>query len=97
MEKTQLICFLCEKPAKILKETERGNRLVIGCSGGCPTYEITKRAITEVQRKPDRKLAVINKIKAFYVENAEDLPVIRMTEGSTDFYVTTRSRENADS
>lgn len=96
MKNTQ-ICFLCEGPAKILSETDRGNRLVIGCSGECPTYEISKRAITEVQEKPVRKLDVIEKIKAFHNENAEDMPVIRMTKDSQDYYVTTRSRETSDS
>ena len=88
------ICILCEGPADI--ETSKGegrNRFIVYCSGSCPTFEISRRAIKELRNNPDRKSAVIQKIKAFVKENPDDMPVIRMVNGSQNLVVTTRSRE----
>jgi len=86
------ICMLCDGPADI--ETSKGtggNRFIVYCSGSCPVFEISRRAIEELRNKPTRKSAVIHKIKAFVKENPNDLPVIRMENGI--LVVTTRSRE----
>jgi hypothetical protein len=88
------ICMLCDGPADI--ETSKGtggNRFIVYCSGLCPTFEISRRAIKELRNKPNRKSAVIQKIKAFAKENPDDMPLIRMVNGSRGLMVTTRSRE----
>ncbi len=88
------ICMLCNGPADIetLKGTG-GNRFIVCCSGSCPTFEISRRAIKELRNNPHRKPAVIQKIKAFAKKNPDDMPVVRMVNGSRSLCVTTRSRE----
>jgi len=87
-------CALCDGLADIETSTGTGgNRFIAYCSGSCPAFEVSRRAIKELRNKPNRKPAVIQKIKAFAKENPSDMPVIRMTNGSQCFVVTTRSRE----
>lgn len=88
-------CFLCDNPAGFkVTEGESGNRIIVSCSKSCPTYEITRWAIKKLVEKPERKTAIIQKIKAFTTENPNDLPVIRKDNSSFEMVVTTRSRES---
>jgi len=88
------ICFLCDASADIeTSKGEGGNRFIVYCSGSCPTFEISRVAIKELRNNRHRKPAVIEKIKAFVKENPDDMPVIRMENGSQKLVVTTRSRE----
>jgi len=87
-------CILCDGPAQTAtKVGTGGNRFIIYYAGSCPTFEITRRAIKELQDKPHRKQAVIEKIRAFYNESPDDMPVIRMINASQKLIVTTRGRE----
>ena len=88
-------CLLCENPADI-ETWDSGKRLIFYCSGVCPTFQITRRAIKELEMKPALKPYVLQKVKAFANENLNDMPVIRMILGSTELQVTTRSRERDD-
>ena len=88
-------CVLCDESAEI--ETAKGtggDRFIVSCSGTCPSYEISRRAAKEVKNKPNRRQAIIEKIKAFHRENPDDLAVIRMINASQEMVVTTRSRES---
>jgi hypothetical protein len=88
------ICILCAGSADIeTSKGEGGNRFIVYCSGSCPTFEISRRAIRELRNNPNRKSAAIQKIKAFVKENPDGMPVIRMENGSQKLVVTTRSRE----
>jgi hypothetical protein len=65
----------------------------VKCFGDCPVYEISKRAIDELRDKPHKKLEAITTIKAVAVENASQLPVIRMEWWYPVLRISARSRE----
>lgn len=88
---TPEICILCDNPAQVEKG-DGGNRYVFNCSGSCPTFEITRKAQKELEDNPGRKRIIIEKIKAFNKENADDMPLIRINPVGL-MEVTTRSRE----
>ena len=87
-------CTLCNEVAEIkTAKGTGGNRFIINCAGSCPIYEISRTATKELQNKPHRKQAVIEKIKSFNKEDPNDMPVICMVNASYDMVVTTRCRE----
>jgi len=87
-------CCLCNEVAEIkTAKGTGGNRFIINCAGFCPIYEISRTSIKELQNKPHRRQAIIEKIKAFNKEDPNDMPVIRMVNASYDMVVTTRGRE----
>ena len=91
------ICILCDGFANIeISKWEPSNRFIVYCSGLCPAFEISRRAIKELQEHPDRKSAVLQRIKAFVKKKPDDMTVIRMENGSQRLVVTTRSREREE-
>jgi hypothetical protein len=88
-------CILCENSADT-ETWDSGNRIIFYCSATCPTFQITRHALKELEMNPHRKPDILQKIKAFTKENPNDMPVIRMIHGSTVMKVTTRSREKDD-
>ncbi len=87
-------CVLCDAGAGVeAKEGSGGQRFIVYCSLSCPTFEITKRAANEIQRKLNEKAGLIKMIKALTKKTHNDMPVIRMAKESQTLIVTTRSDE----
>lgn len=89
------ICPLCEQPAAISSVPgEGGKRFRVDCEAECPPYLITRRAGVELKRKPNRRTTVLAFVKSLHAKNPEDIPVVRMTNGSEDLIVVAKSKES---
>ena len=92
--RTPKLCFLCDQEAEVTAVGDAAReRWIVKCFGDCPVYEISKRAIDELRDKPHKKLEAVTTIKAVAVENASQLPVIRMEWWYPVLRISARRRE----
>lgn len=87
------VCFLCGAAAQCESvPNTHGTLVFVNCTNDCPEYQIQRRAGVELERKPELIPDTLAKVKAFHAKNAEDVPVILMSDDYEVLRVTTRSQ-----